>query len=363
MVMAKRLTLCLTVVAAFMLTACGGDSSTSDNSTLFSTVLPRSDRELAVAVTPASDGNASNALSRALAAHINGVPLGVYWDSLESSQGNYSSATLSTGNQLYGGTGLKVALEINPLDTLQRRMPDYLDGLAMNDPQVVQSFENLLDWVFTQIPAINLHSLTIGNEVDVYLGNDATRWAQYTDFVNQIITYVHNSHPDLPVGVKTTLNGAIGLNAGRVATLNANTDVVQLTYYPLNSDFTVQDPGAVKTAFDKAAKQFPDRQIDMLEVGYPSNGDCGGSPARQADFVRNTFSAWDAHIDQIEWISFFWLSDIPNSQVDSLTTYYGITQPCFASYLGSLGLVTEDNADKPAFRALQDATDVRGWRW
>jgi hypothetical protein len=137
-----------------------------------------------------------------------------------------------------------------------------------------------------------------------------------------------------------------------------------ITYYPLQSDFTVRDPGVVHADFDRVLSLYPGRPVIFTEAGYPSSPDCSSSEEKQAAFVRNIFRAWDAHADQIRGVAFLWLHDISPESVATLTSYYGLHARGFRGYLSSLGMRTYPGVgrDKPAFAALAEEAKARGWR-
>jgi hypothetical protein len=111
------------------------------------------------------------------------------------------------------------------------------------------------------------------------------------------------------------------------------------------------------------AELYEGRTLILLEAGYPSGELCGGSEERQAEFIRQIFSAWDRHADQLELVSFTWPTDLPESAVTSFQEYYGVATPCFAEMLGSLGLRRRAGSgrDKPAFRELKAQAARHGW--
>jgi len=78
-------------------------------------------------------------------------------------------------------------------------------------------------------------------------------------------------------------------------------------------------------------------------------GACGwASPGAQAQFFAVRLAATEA----AHRVQLVWSHDISPAQVVAYRGYYAIADPCFASYLGSLGLKTADDAPKPAFEAL-----------
>ncbi|MDN5865244.1 MAG: hypothetical protein L0I62_08525 [Gammaproteobacteria bacterium] len=353
--------------AAFLLTiglcglpGCGGSSS-GDTSQDNPPVVMKGDRILSMAVFAGSDDNYANAFALGQALGMQSTSLALPWDELETAPGIYDSDVLAFAETFFPAVNTTISLEINPIDTVKRRMPDDLASLPFNDPEVIGRYENLLDWVFSQIPDVQLTSLTIGNEVDDYLNSHPEEWPQYRDFYQQVSAHARTLRPGLKVGVKAEFAGLVGNAQSNMQMLNQYSDVVEVTYYPLDADFTVQPPTVVSGDFDTLASLYPGRIIYVLEAGYPSSTECGGSEVLQAAFIDQVFRAWDAHADQIKLISFFAIYDFSPEFVELAMEYYGLSSPCFAAYLGSLGLITYNGRQKPAYLLLGADAAARGW--
>lgn len=268
---------------------------------------------------------------------------------------------MQIADQFYPAQRIKVSLEINPIDTNNVRLPKDLSGKAWNDPMVIERFQKLLDWVFTQIPKLELVSLTIGNEIDASLGNDIPRWQQYEAFFKVAAAHARKLRPGLKVGAKVTLTPLLKAAPNPAKSLNDHTDLLLTTYYPLMLDFTVKPPTVVPEDLKKLAEAYRGRTIYLLEAGYPSGALCKSSEEKQAEFVRALFAAWDTHRDQIKLVCFTWLTDLSPESVTQFTRYYGTSQTGFAEYLRTLGLVTHSGTEKRAFGELVAEAKRRGW--
>lgn len=359
------LPLFLLLPLVFGLSAC--DGSSSDNSSTAPNPAPspitRDGRILSMLVTTTSDNNFNNSFAQAQALGIQATGLASNWDDLETAPNTYDSDPniLAFAESFYPGVNTQISLEINPIDTVKRRMPSDLMSLPFDDPTVISRYESLLQWVFSQIPDLQLTSLTIGNEVDVYLDNHPSEWSHYRNFFQQVSAYARTLRPGLKVGVKGTFPGMVGSARANMQELNQYSDVVEVTYYPLSADFVPESPTVVSADFNTITSLYPGRSIYLLETGYPSSTDCHSSEALQSQFVDQVFKAWDAHPNQIKLISFFSLTDFSPQLVDWFLTYYGISTSCFADYLGTLGLITYDGRQKQAYTELGKDAHQRGW--
>ncbi|MEZ5176146.1 MAG: hypothetical protein R2823_08070 [Acidimicrobiia bacterium] len=134
--------------------------------------------------------------------------------------------------------------------------------------------------------------------------------------------------------------------------LHDRADVVLLTHYLIESDFSAKHPKAVGRALDDAVNAAGAKPVMFLEFGYPTASLLDGSEEQQAAFVEATFTAWDRHVDAIPLIEFTWSSDAADATIDSYRDYYGIADDRFAAYLGSIGFIRQDGTPKPALDAL-----------
>ncbi len=325
-------------------------------------VVQRGSRVLSLAISDRADGDFGLAYSEAVAAGVQATSLSLSWDDLETQPGVFSPTPhfLQIGADFYGPAGTKLVLGINPIDTNNNRVPGYLDGLAWDDPQVVDAFKALLDWALPIVGAVDLHALSIGNEIDATLAS-TSEWTAYTSFWEQVSSHARSIRPGLRVGSKVTIGGITGPFADRAFALNQLSDVVLTTYYPLNGDFTIKPPSSVQGVFDDVVNRYPGRTIMFAEIGSPSTTQCGSSQTLQAEFVREAFQAWDRHADHVELLEWVWQHDIPPEAVATFEQYYGLSNPCFLDYLGTLGLKSFQGQAKPAWTALETEAARRGW--
>lgn len=320
-------------------------------------------RLLGIDLTQPANGNFSETYYMAKAAGIGFVQLTPGWDDIEPTKGAYQDPqnNLAAAKAFYSIEGLRVAFSVSPLDTNINRMPSDLQGKAFNDPEVIDRYNAMMNTTLGKLEGVTLLDVSIGNEVDVYLGSDDAKWTQYTDFYQSAEKSLKAGHPNETVGVKATFYGLTRDNVPHLQTLNKNSDVILVTYYPLNPDFTVRDPSVVKGDFDKICALYPGRQIYFLEAGYPSSPLLNSSEEKQAEFVRDVFAAWDEHKDQIKVVNFVYMHDVSQSDLDRMVGYYGLNDPGFSAYLGTLGLRTSDGLDKPAWTAFKEEAKSRGF--
>jgi len=281
------------------------------------------------------------------------------WNELEPTSGVYSVdkfRELGMAMDRAQNRGLVQYLGIQLINTTARELPAGLSGLNFDDAAVKSRFRALLDRVITPYRG-RIKYLSIGNEVDAYLRAHPTQWVRYQRLVEDAAQYARSLDPDLLVGVTTTFDGAVGLSPTEVQALNAASDVVILTYYPLQYDaiqgVTVRDPAVVAADFQLMLNVAGSKPLVLQEVGYPASVVNDSSQSKQAAFVSNVFAAWTDSGGRIPFLNFFPLHDFPPSTCDDFEVYYGQAGvPGFKDFLCSLGLKTVNGTARQAWSTL-----------
>ena len=341
------------LMLALFASACGGSSSPAP--------APNT-RILGMAVDVAEDDDFDAAADLAQSAGVQAFHTAFTWSDIETAPQVYGNPLLGVMDIYFPPRGLKINLTIQNINTVRREVPSDLETVPWDDPTMIARFNQMLDFLFAQIPNVELSELAIGNEVDGVLSGQA-EYDEYRVFFEAARAHARTLRPGLRVGVTATFGGLVGPDATHLQALNTSADVISVTYYPLLPDFTVSDPSVVGADFDALVALYPGRTIVFQECGYPSSPDCNSSEVKQRDFVAAVFQAWDRHASQIDHISFFKQTDWSDATVDGFLVYYGVATPEFRGYLISLGMRTFAGAgtDKAAWTAFEQEAAARGW--
>lgn len=300
----------------------------------------------------------------ALGANLGMGSVGIFqnWTAIETAPLAYNFTIMDIANYYYPLYNMPVDLTIAPIHTNNLEVPSDLATMAFDHPVFISRFKALLDSVKFHIPDITLSSLVIGSEHDVYLGTDAARWTQYTNFYNSVSTYAKTLWPGLKVATELTFNGITTQNSFAQA-LNTYSDCIGISYYPLNNDFTVKPISTIPTDFATLVGLYPSKPLCFYQYGYPSSTTCNSSETLQANFITQTFTTWDTYAANVKKIDFTWLHDLDTALINYYGSYYGITDTIFLEFLHTLGLRTAagSGTDKPAFRELQCQAKQRGY--
>lgn len=337
--------------------------------------IPKGDRTLAWAVESAENDDYNMAFDYAQAGCMESIHLAVTWSGIEPDAGifdaTFMAATLDAANIYYSLNDVKLELQIAVTNTVSKEVPTDLMTTDFSDPTLITRFKTLLDTVFAHIPDVEISSLNIGNESDILFGVDEDQYAAFKTFLDAVAPYAKSRYntlygTDIEVGTTLTLYGTI--NPAQTAlchSLNENMDIISITYYPLNNDFTMRSPAAVETDFDDLVAAYPDadKPIHFAECGYSSSEVCNSSEELQAQFYSEVFRVWDKHYANIKYISIFKLTDWSHATVEYLSTYYGIDDPIFLEYLRALGVRTwdGDGTNKLAYEYILCELEARDW--
>ena len=94
------------------------------------------------------------------------VELSLAWDDIETAPGNYENEYLDIANAFYPPNNVQVSLSINPIDTNNLRLPPDLKDKDLDDPEVIERYNKLMDYVLSRTPELDLVSVNIGNEIE-----------------------------------------------------------------------------------------------------------------------------------------------------------------------------------------------------
>jgi len=290
------------------------------------------------------------------------------WAALEPDQGGYDSTKFGELNGAIlnaANHGMVSLLGIQLINTTARELPADLGAAAFDDPIVMARFHALLDQILTPENCERISYLSIGNEVDAYLRAHPTEWDHYKAFYNDAVQYVHGIDPDIKVGVTGTFDGAVLQSPSELLSLNDMSDVIILTYYPLEADgegmITARDPDDVSDDFTQMLSVAGEKKLILQEVGYPASETNLSSEAMQAEFVHHVFSAWKTAGARIPFLNFFLLHDFTQSMCDGFGGYYGLPgNTSFKTFLCSLGLRKDDGTARLAWGTLLDEAAEMG---
>jgi len=290
-----------------------------------------------------------------------------HWNDLEPHSASYDASKLESLNGAITNAlthDMTQFVGIQMINTNQREMPAEFASSAFDDTTVITRFNLLLDRVIR--PNIGkIKYLSIGNEVDAYLRAHPTEWAKYKVFYDAAVEHAHSLDPAILVGVTATAEGALALSVRDLQNLNEHSDVIILTYYPIDfagdGAVTVRTPQSPATDFPAMLHFAGTRPLVLQEVGYPASPLNHSSEAMQSAFIENVYAAWRENAGDIPFLNFFVLHDFTAQMCADFTRYYGAAglgnSTSFGAYLCSLGLLKDDGTPRQAWATLQQQNE------
>ena len=215
------------------------------------------------------------------------------WNEAHPAAARFDTPFVAMANRVYPPADTALVLSLNPIDTSALRVPDRLDGKSFDAPEVVAEFCTFVDHVLAELSDVNILAVSVGNEVDAWLGDDPAKWAAYRAFFDAVASHIRKVRPGVPVGAKMTRAAVVG--GHQTAELNRSADVVMATYYALTDDFTVRLPAEVGGDVAELCAAADGKPVYLLEAGFPSGTANGSSEVLQAEFVSAVVLARDRH--------------------------------------------------------------------
>ncbi|KLE31753.1 hypothetical protein AAW01_09615 [Aurantiacibacter gangjinensis] len=300
-------------IAGFSLLSCGDDDGAAVPDPVASESPPGSPPAVTAAIPRLSSGphwgmiagfdpldaaRAAKADARFAEAKDAGLTLGriqIDWSDLETAPGEYDGDMLAEALADPRLDGLNVFVTLSTLDTDGLTLPDYLlsdgelrQGLTMASPEVVDAFTAMLDWLAPQLLAEDVWGLSLGNEVDVPIGDGLVGQEAARQFFVAGMSHWNTTTPDIAVTLTLT-PAAIESTPNLVAAARGQSDIVTYNLYCLNPDLTVNDAAGWQADLDAIKTAAGDREVFIQELGCPAGydggGGIGGTPATQAQFI------------------------------------------------------------------------------
>jgi hypothetical protein len=303
---------------------------------------------------PPTEQDFLNAFDLAYNAGVRAQFFSYTWKQLEPQAGPpYNLQDLTNAINFAVGRGFKqILIGIQVLNTVPREVPPDLETVGFDTPVMKQRFHALLDAIRPSLNRPEVKYISIGNEVDGYLGAHPDEWLTYKAFYEDALAYIHQIMPGIKVGVTVMFGGAVGPDAANVASLTSASDVYILTYYPLGDAFKPYGAQAPTTDFPRMVGLAGTRPVILQEVGYPSATLLDSSESEQAQFVTNVFQSWQAQGSKIPFLNYFMLHDFTQQMCHDFAIYYGFPDPNFEAYLCTLGLRRVDGVPKISWQAF-----------
>ncbi len=351
----------ISIVVGIVLFSCNKKSPAPSNP------VPRGTRNLGVHVVQAENQDFLQALTVARTSGMNLLPLIFQWSEIDGNRGYDPDHLIPAIDLVLPDQQLALSLTISPIAADRRDLPPGLAGLPFDDPLVINTYIRLIDSLAKGITQTRIRYFLLGNEVDLYFSNHIDEWAHYIRFCEAIAPVARAAFgADCKIGAECTVGSTATAQLPYIQALNANLDVAVFTYYPINDQFIMQPVRVVSADLENLLQRLPGKRIMLEETGYATGTICQGSNQLQADFVKEIFSFWDRHPEQLECICFLWLTDLSLDLARQTAADYGVNgspiEAAFVDCIRTLGMHTREGVAKPGFIVLKEQAGQRGWK-
>jgi hypothetical protein len=281
--------------------------------------------------------------------HLQASPI---WNQVETKAGRYNLASVDRVFPVADSYKIPVYLNFRVVDTNRLALPQYLQSRKFDDPGVLTAFGKMVDAVAARSRG-TVKWVSIGNEVDSYLLDHREAIPAYAKFLEGASAKVRQVFPDAAVTVNLTF-GALREWDGVLRPIVEFCDFASFTYYPLNADFSLRDPGGTQADIEKMISAAGTKPVFVQEIGYSSDSLIGASEAKQALFLEKSFAALQTNRSKIIGTYFVWMFDLDEKTLRDLTRYYKMDgADRFAAYLGTLGMFDRSGKPKQAWAVFE----------
>jgi hypothetical protein len=300
-------------------------------------------------------GGEQQAFRLLLGAGANAIEAPQPWSTLEPAAGRFRLADVAAIVQgVRSVPGMQIMVIPAAIETTRRSVPADLRAAPWDSPRMVRSYRTLVARLAAHLSR-QVRYVSIANEADVYLSAHPGQLPAFVRFARAEISELHRRAPWVQAGVTVTYDGLTSAQPRVAGTLARLGDAAIVTYYPLAGGFRMRSPRAPLRDIPRMIGLSHGRPLVIQEAGYATAGRVGGSPAEQAAFVHNVFSAWNRAPQAIPFVSFYSLFDQPAAACRDRSDA--------TAFLCSLGLHRRDGRAKPAWAAFRAGVrTVRGDR-
>ncbi|MCD4792266.1 MAG: T9SS type A sorting domain-containing protein [Bacteroidales bacterium] len=281
------------------------------------------------------------------------------WPGLEDIQNNGQlSLYVDYITHLKNDYGFKFHLLIRNPSATFNDVPSAYAGLTFEDTVLINAF---CDFAIEMVDsfAIVLDYLTVGGESDIYWEIYPNEMTNYVNLLSDIADYVHSNYPSIKFATTLTFEHGIKTNDTLWQLTKDFSDVLSVTYWPLDTNFMVP-PTVIDDVFDDIQDLLfaaESKQIIIKESGLPSSSMLNSSETLQAQFVEELFLQ-TMDIDQIEIVGWDFLADYDKASVDYWVNFQQIYTPEFRFYMETLGLTDTLGNQKPAYNTYLQMLDT-----
>ncbi len=307
-------------------------------------------------VTDGGGASVADAVLTALAAGADALVLERAWSDFDKQGGEGLEdpwEQLDAVCRLMAEQRRGVLLSIKTVDARLDMRPSSITGSSWAQPATRQAMREVIDKVYATCGDELLY-LSLGLEVDQFLKSHPLQLPQFVQFALDATDYARN-HAARPVSLQTGWTWTVetwladgGTNESDV--LVAASDVVMLSYTPLDAQHHALPPSTASSDLAAIAAKIVAHPIVIQRASYPSDELIGGSESNQAMFVETVLAWVGSNRDRFAFVGVGPLHDPVPMECVQYATSQGMagSAELFAAWC-SVGLRRRDGSGKPAF--------------
>ena len=218
--------------------------------------------------------------------------LQIDWPELEPSPGTFDMMSFEQRLAEMQAQGLQAFLLISAYDSGEPVVPDDLQNKDFDDPEFIQRFKNLMDWVIPLLVEYDGFLISISNEAENHFGEVPGLDNQILLFLQEIKEHVHQINKDIAVTV-TFSEGSLDEDKPGIYEILAECDVACFNFYGAKSQFTAplyyvaQTESEIKTDIQRMLDVSGEKNIVIQELGmYSGNTTLNSSQEIQQKFFE-----------------------------------------------------------------------------
>lgn len=224
--------------------------------------------------------------------------LQIDWPELEPAPNTYDQVNFEKILMDMTTQGLQPFLLISAYDSHGPVVPDDLIGKDIDDPELVQRFKNLMDWVIPLLVEYDGYLISVSNEADNSFGEVPGLSSQILNFLRDTKNHIHGINENIAVTV-TFAEGSLDENKSGVDDILAACDVVCWNFYGAKTQFNnpapyyyvAQTESEIKSDIQRMLSVSGGKNIVIQELGmYSGNTTLNSSQDIQRKFFEVFFT-------------------------------------------------------------------------
>jgi len=283
--------------------------------------------------------------------------LQIDWPELEPSPNTYDKVNFEQRLMEMKAEGLQIFLLISAYDSGEPVVPDDLLEKDFDDPEFIQRFKNLMDWVIPLLVEYDGFLISISNEAENSFGEIDGLDNQILMFLKDVKDHIRQLNENMAVTV-TFSEGSLDDDKPGIYEILAACDVACFNFYGAKSQFTpplyyvAQTEAEIKSDIQRMLDVSGEKNIVIQELGmYSGNTTLNSSHEIQRKFFEVFFTEmkkeerikaafnfqlvdWSPEVTEL-FKEMLEVEDLPQDFIDQ-----------FAESLETIGLINYNNGER-----------------